>query len=89
MRQGKARYTGLFLAVNVLLMLSICPNRSALAGTTVDSQAGRKENVRPPRLFFTPQKIEQLMQRIERDERARDGWRQIKQRADRQLTRPS
>ena len=38
-----------------------------------------------PRLFFTAEKITQLRQRIERDERARAGWQRIKGRADRQL----
>jgi len=39
-----------------------------------------------PRLFFTPEKITHLKQRIEDDPRIADGWRQIKRRADRQLT---
>lgn len=38
-----------------------------------------------PRLFFTPEKVRQLQQRLERDERARAGWQKIKARADRQL----
>jgi len=44
----------------------------------------RANDVRP-RLLFTPERVEQLKQRIERDDRAREGWLQIKQRADRQL----
>lgn len=39
-----------------------------------------------PRLFFTQEKIQRLKQRIENDLRIADGWRQIKRRADRQLT---
>jgi len=39
-----------------------------------------------PRLLFTPDKVEQLRQRIERDDRTRQAWLRIKQRADRQLT---
>ena len=39
-----------------------------------------------PRLFFTPAKIVELQQRLEGDERAREGWQRIKRRADRQLT---
>jgi oligo-alginate lyase len=38
-----------------------------------------------PRLFFTPEKVEQLKQRIERDDQARQAWLRIKERADRQL----
>lgn len=47
--------------------------------------AGQQETDRPPRLFFPPEKIEQLKQRIESEPRIADGWRQIKERADRQL----
>ena len=38
-----------------------------------------------PRLFFTPQKIEQLKQRIKQDNAIRAGWQQVQQRADRLL----
>ncbi len=39
-----------------------------------------------PRLFFTPDKVEQLRRRIEHDDGARAAWLRIRQRADRQLT---
>lgn len=39
-----------------------------------------------PRLLFTPEKVDQLRQRIENDDRTRRAWLRIKERADRQLT---
>ena len=38
-----------------------------------------------PRLFFTPEKVARLRQRIEQEDRFRQAWLRIKERADRQL----
>ena len=38
-----------------------------------------------PRLFFTPEKVSRLRQRIEQDDRFRQAWLRIQERADRQL----
>ncbi|UCD48643.1 MAG: heparinase II/III family protein [Phycisphaerales bacterium] len=53
-------------------------------GATGPAFARANDN-RRPRLFFTPEKVQRLQQRLERDERARAGWQRIKERADRQL----
>ena len=38
-----------------------------------------------PRLFFTPEKVTRLRQRIEQEDRFRQAWLRIQERADRQL----
>jgi hypothetical protein len=48
------------------------------------SDAGRWDNVRP-RLFFTPEKLSRLQQRIEQEDRFQQAWQRLKERADRQL----
>jgi hypothetical protein len=48
------------------------------------SDSGRWNSARP-RLFFTPEKLSRLKQRMEQDERLRQAWLQIQERADRQL----
>lgn len=39
-----------------------------------------------PRLLFTPEKVDRLRQRIDNDDRTRQAWLRIKERADHQLT---
>ena len=61
---------------------------------TLKGGAGRdsasSQNARPvrvrPRLFFTPDKVERLRRRVQQDERFREAWLRIRDRADRQLT---
>lgn len=75
MRQRKTPHIHLIPMTVFALIMSIGPDGPATV---------RASHVRP-HLLFTPEKVEQLKQRIERDDRAREGWLQIKQRADRQL----
>ncbi len=48
------------------------------------SDAGRWNNARP-RLFFTSEKLSRLRQRMEQDDRFRQAWLRLQERADRQL----
>jgi len=59
-----------------LLATIIC-----ISGTSI----GQASDKVYPRLFFTTEKVEQLKQRIERDDNAHAGWEHIRQRADRLL----
>jgi hypothetical protein len=63
------------------LVLLLCPCIRAAGQPAADTPW---KGVRP-RLFFTPQKIARLQQRIEQDDRFRQAWLRIKERADRQL----
>ena len=81
----------------ICLMILLRANWPAAASTVPEAAyqavAGDKNrtssvvwNTVRPRLFFTPDKIEELRRRIERDGRSREAWLRIKQRADRMLT---
>ncbi len=48
------------------------------------ADTGRWNNARP-RLFFTPDKLSRLRQRIEQEDRFRLAWQRLQERADRQL----
>jgi hypothetical protein len=74
------------------MVLLLSPGLPAARGSAAntpdrsdDGSQGAKWNSGRPRLFFTPDKIDRLKQRIERDDQSRQAWLQIKQRADRQL----
>jgi hypothetical protein len=64
-----------------LILLSCVSVRAAGPQT---SDASRWNSARP-RLFFTPEKMARLRQRIEQDDRFRQAWLRIQERADRQL----
>jgi len=49
------------------------------------SSADLKWESTRPRLFFTPDRIKQLRQRIEREQTFREAWQKLQQRADRLL----
>ncbi len=69
-------------ARRLALLLLLCVSLRA-AGQPV-SNTGRWNNSRP-RLFFTPEKLSRLRQRIEQDDRFRQAWLRLQGRADRQL----
>ncbi len=64
------------------LILLLCVSVRAVGQQTSDT--GRWNSARP-RLFFTPEKLSRLKQRIEQDDRFRQAWLRIQERADRQL----
>ena len=66
----------------LVLIPLLCLSIRAAGQQTSDS--GRWNSARP-RLFFTPEKLSRLKQRIEQDDRFRQAWLRIKERADRQL----
>jgi hypothetical protein len=81
----------------ICLMILIRPNWPAAASTvretahravaSVQNSTGSAVcNTGRPRLFHTPDKIEELRRRIEHDGRSREAWLRIKQRADRMVT---
>jgi hypothetical protein len=66
----------------LVLMLLLCVSLRATGQQTSDP--GRWNNSRP-RLFFTAEKLSRLRQRIEHDDRFRQAWLRLRERADRQL----
>ncbi len=69
-------------ARRLVLILLLCGSIRATGQPASDT--GQWNSARP-RLFFTPEKLSRLKQRIEQDDRFRQAWLRIKERADRQL----
>ncbi len=68
-------------ALRLVLILLLCMS----VQTTGRSASDTAWNGARPRLFFTPEKLARLKQRIEEDDRCRQAWLRLKERADRQL----
>lgn len=66
----------------LVLLLSFCVSIPALGRGTSDPGPASKTH---PHLFFTPEKLSRLRQRIEQDDRFRQAWQRLVERADRQL----
>jgi hypothetical protein len=67
----------------LILLLCVSIQATGQPGSSISPES-RGNNARP-RLFFTPEKLSRLRQRIEQDDRFRQAWLRIQERADHQL----
>ena len=74
--------SGVLISVTaVALILWLCPCLRAAGQPASEPPWNRAR----PRLFFTPEKVTRLRQRIEQEDRFRQAWLRIQERAERQL----
>jgi len=85
MMRRESRCSAFLLLTVAMFILSLCPCIRARDRTDPDRPGRSQWDRERPRLFFTSQRVARLKERIEQDERFRQGWLRIKERADRQL----
>ncbi len=68
-----------------VLILLLCVSIRAAGQSASSISPESRWNSARPRLFFTPEKMSRLQQRIEQDDRFRQAWLRLQERADRQL----